>query len=279
MLRMLAGCVFVLVLLASCSRPARPTQPVHSRASLVLDTLEVQPGAKADVGIQLVTDEGWHIYWQNPGDSGEPPRIVWRLPAGITAVALEWPAPERMDTTAGTDYGYHGATVLLSTLQIPASVPLGSRLELGGELRWLACQEICVPQRAQLSVPVRIATATLLDNAAHVMLQSAAERIPKPLPAGFHPTAGSLSDSFQLELVSPLPVTQIQFFPSEPEQIENAAPQQWERRAGIIRLNLKKSERLQHNPERLRGVIVLNGRDAYQIDVPVQGSGTARKGR
>jgi DsbC/DsbD-like thiol-disulfide interchange protein len=48
-----------------------------------------------------VTDDGWHIYWQNPGDSGEPPRIKWQLPSGVTATALEWPTPMRMTTSAG----------------------------------------------------------------------------------------------------------------------------------------------------------------------------------
>ena len=29
-------------------------------------------------------EKGWHIYWVNPGDSGEPPKIQWQLPERIS---------------------------------------------------------------------------------------------------------------------------------------------------------------------------------------------------
>ena len=79
----------------------------------------VQPGSRVNLGIKFVTDSGWHIYWRNPGDSGEPPRIQWRLPAGATAETLQWPVPTRLKNPAGTDYGYEGTVILLTALQIP----------------------------------------------------------------------------------------------------------------------------------------------------------------
>ena len=36
-------------------------------------------------------EPGWHVYWQNAGDSGEPPRIQWTLPAGVTAGPISFP--------------------------------------------------------------------------------------------------------------------------------------------------------------------------------------------
>jgi DsbC/DsbD-like thiol-disulfide interchange protein len=276
--RLFANCAWLLVFLASCSRTA-PQPPIHSRVSFILENAAVQPGSQVNVGIQFVTDKGWHIYWQNPGDSGEPPKIQWQLPAGVIPGTLEWPIPKRLNTSAGADYGYEGTTVLLSALQIPPTARPGTTMELGGELRWLVCHDICVPQRSQLRVPIRIASATTVDDAAHLLLRSAAERIPKPLPARLHPTVGSSPDGIQISLVPPEAVKQAEFFPSEVEQIDNQAQQTLNNHRGVMRLTLKKSAHLRQDPERLSGVIVLNGRDAYQLDAPVNKLPAAQKER
>ena len=265
-------CLLVSCLLmveTACSH-ANEKPPVHSWASFILEKTAVQPGAEANVGIQFVTEKGWHIYWRNPGDSGEPPRIQWRLPAGVTAGALEWPAPKRLNTAAGTDYGYEGTTVLLSKVQFPTTAQPGATLELDGELRWLVCHDVCVPQRAQIKTPVRIASAASVDSAAQRILRASAQQIPKPLPAGFHPSVTSSPESFRLALVASEPIDQAEFFPVQAEQIDNEAAQEFATHAGATQLTLKKSDHLQQDPQRLAGVVVLNGRDAYQIDVPVQ---------
>jgi DsbC/DsbD-like thiol-disulfide interchange protein len=278
--RMLLAMFCLLAALCACSHTApQPLVPVHSKAKLIVEQPTLTPGSQANLGIQFVTESGWHIYWQNPGDSGEPPRIQWRLPAGITAGTLEWPTPTRMTTTAGTDYGYQGTTVLLSTLHIPATTQPGTTLELVGDLRWLVCHDICVPQHTQLKAPIRIASAASIDHSAQQALQTATERIPQPLPESFRPSAAELPGAFRLTLISAQPISQAQFFPGEEEQIDNSAPQSLTNRAGTTSLTLKKSEYLRKDPERLRGVILLNGRDAYQLDVPIQTSAMQKQNK
>ena len=265
--RLLASCACLVVLMSGCTRSS-PKQPAHSKASLVIEQSAVTPGSQVNVGIQFVTDSGWHIYWRNPGDSGEPPRIQWQLPAGVSAGELEWPTPMRLTTTAGTDYGYQRTTVLLSSLEIPATAKAGT-MTVGGDLRWLVCHDVCVPQSTHIEAPIRIASATSIDNSTHRLLQSAAERLPVPLPARYRPEAASSQDHFRLTLVSGEPITRAEFFPAEEGQIDNGAPQELASHAGNVRLTLKKSEYLRQEPERLKGVLVLNGQDAYLLDVPI----------
>ena len=175
--RWLASCACLLVLVSGCVRlPPRSSQP-HSKATLVIEQSAAAPGSKVNVGIQFVTDSGWHIYWQNPGDSGEPPRMQWQLPAGVTAGELEWPTPMRLTTRAGTDFGYQGTTVLLSTLQIPPSTPPGHD-HVGGDLRWLVCHDICLPQSAHLEAPSALPAPPASMTRRSQLLQSAAERLP-----------------------------------------------------------------------------------------------------
>src|SRR5262252_5456593 len=54
------------------------------------------PGEELLLGVRFILQDGWHTYWTNPGDSGEAPRIQWRLPAGFEASAMQWPYPERL---------------------------------------------------------------------------------------------------------------------------------------------------------------------------------------
>jgi len=278
MVRWLASCVGLLLLASGCVRKA-PQQPAHSRASLVVEHTAAAPGSKVNVGIQLVTDSGWHIYWQNPGDSGEPPRMQWQLPEGVTAGELEWPTPTRLTTTAGTDFGYQGTTVLLSTLQIPVAPPSGT-IRVGGELRWLVCHDICLPQSAHLEAAIRMASAASVDEPASQLLQSAAQRLPRPLPARCRPEAAESRESFRLTLATgpatSEPIARAEFFPEEEAQIDNGAPQELTNHGGTMSLTLKKSEYLQQDPKHLKGILVLNGSDAYLLDAPVHGPAAQR---
>ena len=37
-------------------------------------------------GIAIQLQDGWKTYWRNPGDSGLPTEIAWKLPPGFVAV-------------------------------------------------------------------------------------------------------------------------------------------------------------------------------------------------
>ena len=54
----------------------------------------VAPGDTIPVAIRLRPNPGWHTYWRHAGDVGSAPVVTWRLPAGVTAAPLRWPAPE-----------------------------------------------------------------------------------------------------------------------------------------------------------------------------------------
>lgn len=269
-----ASCVLLLLTVAGCSRNTDPQPPIYSRASVIVEQSQVTPGSRVNFGIQFVMDEGWHTYWQNPGDSGEPARINWQLPAGMTAGTIEWPTPIRLTTSAGTDYGYEGTTVLLSSLQVPADAQPG-QMQVTGDLTWLVCREVCVPQRTQLNFPIRVSQTTTVDASAQQLLRSAAERLPKPLPRGLSVAAATTTDGFRLTLQSKDPISKAHFFPGREEQVDNAAPQELTTRAGKTSLTLEKSEYFRQESERLTGVLVLNGEDAYHIEVPIQ-KGTKR---
>jgi len=59
----------------------------HTTLSLISEQDAIVRGRQLWIGIRFDLQDGWHTYWTNPGDSGEPPRIEWQLP---TARLLEF---------------------------------------------------------------------------------------------------------------------------------------------------------------------------------------------
>ncbi len=53
------------------------------KVELVAEPAAIRPGEPFTIGIKLTTKEHWHTYWRNPGDSGEPTTVTWKLPRGL----------------------------------------------------------------------------------------------------------------------------------------------------------------------------------------------------
>ena len=78
---------------AQAGGPAAPVDPVAAR--LIPEAAAIAQGQTLWVDLHLEMASGWHTYWQNPGDSGLPTTIDWKMPAGFKAGAIDWPVPER----------------------------------------------------------------------------------------------------------------------------------------------------------------------------------------
>ena len=75
-------------------------------------------------------------------------------------------------------------------------------------------------------------------------------------------------DEFRLRLRIGKVLAAPQFFPLEPEQVENAAPQNVSATPGGLLLRLKKSNHLLKPISRIKGLVVVAG-TAYLVDVAV----------
>lgn len=67
----------------------------HTSVQWLLPSRYFAPDTEYELGINITLDEGWHIYWQNPGETGLPPKIQWRLDVGKDweFSSLQHPAP------------------------------------------------------------------------------------------------------------------------------------------------------------------------------------------
>src|ERR1035437_6448728 len=97
---------FILLLFLLPDARASAAAIPHGTVDFVAENQWIAPGRQIYFGLNFQLDKGWHIYWVNPGDSGQPPKIEWHLPPGLSAGKIEWPAPRRLGTSTIVDFGY-----------------------------------------------------------------------------------------------------------------------------------------------------------------------------
>jgi DsbC/DsbD-like thiol-disulfide interchange protein len=258
-----------LLLCAASSRAAGAPIP-HGTLELISENQWIASGQEFDLGLRFQLEKGWHIYWVNPGDSGEPPRVTWRLPAGLTPGAIEWPAPRRLGTSTIVDFGYDDAVTLIVPMHAEATLAAQPQAQVGAEVRVLVCREMCIPGKAQLSLILPIKSQPPSPDARTSDLFTAARKsLPRPAPAKWRFQVEDAKDSLVLTGNLGQQTTQAVFFPLAESQIDNATPQKLLPLATGFRLTLRKSDQLLQPIERLRGVLVLSADRAYLIDVPL----------
>ena len=119
MLRQLRLCAAGVAALAAAAVLAAPVRTAHVEAELVSAQTALGPGSPSTVALRLKMDRGWHTYWRNPGDSGLPTTIAWKLPAGLSAGPIEWPAPRALPVGPLVNYGYDDEVLLLTEIVTP----------------------------------------------------------------------------------------------------------------------------------------------------------------
>ncbi|MBI5504212.1 MAG: thioredoxin family protein [Deltaproteobacteria bacterium] len=172
------------ILLSSRPAPAEPVVAHYIAAELISEHESVRPAAPFTVGILLRPEAGWHLYWRNPGHTGLPTRIDWRLPRGFSAGPLQWPHPTRFGQVPSVTYGYEGDTLLLATIEPPAGLRDGQSIDLAAKASWLVCRaDACVPGKADLSLRIGVDQAEPNpDSRWTALFAQTREQVPHSLP-------------------------------------------------------------------------------------------------
>ena len=255
----------------ACTLFAAPvaTAP-HLTVQMVVPPDQIYPGQSFTAGLYFKLDRGWHVYWINAGDSGEPPSIKWTLPAGISAGAIQFPAPKRLPLGPLMDFGYENEVLFPIPMQVASDFkPAGPTVALAGRVSWLVCREVCIPGKAQLSVD-RAALAQPpagpTQNAADAQLMQRFQgTLPQPLPGGDSAKFRASGNGFELTVSTGREEKSAVFFPLDQSVLANAAPQPVTPLKNGVSLALTKDENLRTAPEKLHGVLVLGDGRAYEI--------------
>lgn len=248
-------------------RPAGavPVQEPHLTVDLISRDAAIQPGSSFDAGLYFKLDPGWHVYWQNAGDSGLPPTVHWTLPASIRAGAMEFPAPQRLPLGPLMDYGYEGEVLFPVPMRADASLKPGSSVGLAAKVDWLVCREVCLPGKANLTLDLPVAAEAQKGSPQAAKFDVLASRLPHAPPDGAQAVFAPTASGFRLALLTGKRESSAQFFPFDQGQIENPAPQPSTPLANGIQLELKRDGGLHSAPPELHGLVVLADGAAYEV--------------
>lgn len=159
----LAATVSTAAILAGlCIRPAtaRTDEPSVAlvKPSLLADAGTAVPGGSFRLGILLEMQEGWHVYWKNPGDAGLATAVEFHLPKGLRAEPLHWPTPQTFRQPGDiVGYGYSRQVLLWTRVEVADDFQPSGPVDLRADVTWLACKDACVP--GEKSLVLRLATA------------------------------------------------------------------------------------------------------------------------
>jgi thiol:disulfide interchange protein DsbD len=224
--RILTAAFLVGALLVTAAAAAPPAPRV--RAELISEVGGVEPGGEFWVGLRQRIAPGWHTYWINPGDSGEPTAIEWTLPAGFRHGAIAWPHPARIPVGPVMSYGYTDEVVLLVALRAPPGLVPGSRVSLKAQASWLVCETICIPEEArlQLTLPV-VASPPAPDPRGAPLVAKARRALPLPSPwaASFSDAGDVLVLRLRAPALAAAGAPDVWFYPDRWGVIDHAAPQ------------------------------------------------------
>ncbi len=261
------GTLIVLVI-SAFAFPQAANQ--HAKVELLARQSSVKPGSDVQLGVHFILEKGWHIYWINPGDSGQPPSFKWNLPPGFSADEIIWPRPERLQPSKElVDYGYDGEVLLPLTIHAPSAISNLAPVEFNAEAKWLICREVCIPEHAELKLSLPVSTTAGVDQQHAQLFERTEKLLPRPLPSNWKVTFASAKDELVLTIHAGKPITKAEFFPLDPGQIDNPAPQKLQPSHSGAILTLKKSDLLLKPISVLRGVLVVPGNPAYRIEAPL----------
>lgn len=114
------------------------------------------------VGLDLTMKSGWKTYWRSPGDAGFAPEITFDGSQNVASAKLLYPTPHRFELFGLQTFGYKEQVVY------PLAVTperLGEAVKLRAHLRYLVCEQVCIPYDADLALDIPAGPAQPSDQA------------------------------------------------------------------------------------------------------------------
>jgi thiol:disulfide interchange protein DsbD len=237
----------------------------HLTASLVSEHKGVVSGQPFWVALHFDIIPEWHTYWQNAGDSGNPPIIDWELPEGFSASEIHWPYPQRLPVGPLMNYGYSDQAMLLVEVTPPGALLPGQTIELLADVEWLVCKVQCIPEEGSfsLSLPV-IAASRQTPSAWADAFSDARQRLPQPLPwsATVDVNASQLTVEIDMADVDASQLHDVYFYPVSYGIVEHAARQSYTVNDSALTITLTRGDLRGQSLKQLDGVLLIAERTA-----------------
>ena len=238
----------IVLFLSSFCSIAEPVDVGHARISIIKDHSDFVPGTSLNIGLKVSMDEGWHTYWENPGDSGGPIEINWDLPDGFAVSNIKWPLPEKIEYPPLMTFGYENFVIYPMVLSIPKEYS-NDYFEMIADI--LICADVCIPESGKIS-------SNLSDIESDSLIYEWLESV----PSVFLPIKASIEDNnLEIRFTFEKEIKEIYFFPDENSSIDYSSKQNFYKNddSYFLSINL-----FNEDLQKISGVLDING-TGYKI--------------
>ncbi len=250
-------------------------QKKHIQVEFLSEQASLVPGQNFWLAIRFQIEPHWHIYWQNPGDTGVPPSVKWILPEGIDAGPLLWPTPERIEDVSLVNYAYEGTVVFLIEMK-SATTLSGDEVTLTAQVDWLVCKDICIHEGTSLSLKLPLKKELPeLNSSEKILFEKARSKLPGRLPNWTFQAKMNLK-SIVIDITPPADFSEtllnLYFFPQEGGIIEDSAPQSVHKTETAYQLTLIRSIVVGKETPLLQGILIFTQNEqkkTFQVQIPV----------
>ena len=139
-------------------------------------------GQSFPIGVEIKLPPGWHTYWRNPGDSGEAVQLRWQTEGLNVAETIAWPMPQRIPYGPLINLGYKQQVLLTQRLIYQPTEASSGFVTINLAGRWLVCEEVCIPEEADLSLRLPIVEQAEVNSVLAMRFDQ--QPIPQTLKAG-----------------------------------------------------------------------------------------------
>jgi suppressor for copper-sensitivity B len=162
-----SGATVVLALLWACMAHAESgtgnvVATEQSAARLVSAVTGAGDLTSLPVGLDVTMKSGWKTYWRSPGDAGFPPELKFDGSENVASATLLYPTPHRFELFGLQTYGYKDQVVY--PIAVTPETP-GEAVKLRAHLRYLVCEQVCIPYDADLALDIPAGPALPSDQA------------------------------------------------------------------------------------------------------------------
>lgn len=242
----------------------------NTHVQLVANSEGIQPGQTLKLGLHFQLPKGWHTYWLNPGDSGQALQVQWSSSPLLRIAPLEYPYPDWIQGKSLVSFGYHDQVTFLTQAFLPPESPAGRNLVIRAQVKWLVCEEICIPQQEELQLKLPIVNQPPLSNLQGAEIIAEAEKkIPKSL-VGSTFKSNPHQKRIRLEIpLSKLPkdfsIQGAKFFPMEKGVLNYSGREKPQISDQVLSLEFPTAPEFKSPLKKLPGVLVL-GNQAFQLN-------------
>ena len=248
-------------------------------AYIILDSFSLEKSRIIDAAVIIRLEEGWHIYWRNPGDSGMPTSFEFILPESIKVSEIKWAVPKIFEFEGYASYGYEGLAVFPFSIYIPENFNQ-DEITIEVNLKSLICKEFCKPFNKNLSRIIRLKDTYVASKSDYDLLQNTYKDIPLKndklkLQAKNH------SDFVEINISSDIikinKIRNVHFIPYENGIFKNSVTQNFSLSGSFVVLNVEFDPFKIKVPETLSGILVIeliseegNSRLAFEVNQKIE---------